>query len=309
VDIEREIAALAEDVTSGAAELLERCLGLLAALCQRAEVSDEQLPELLQRTTRAAISARPAMAGFVNLAAAVFGAAEGAPRGEVRQAVLAALGEYRRARDAALTRVAERGCELLRPGGALLTISRSSTVLACLMRAADVGMCLRVICSESRPMCEGVELARELAALGHRPAVVADALAPALVQRAAVVLVGGDTVFRRGLVNKAGTYALALAAREAGVPIYALCPTEKFLAPAYEKFFENPAREPKLLLDPQPEGVEVWNYFFDITPLELLSGVVCEDGVLGADEVRARLEELPVVERLAREEARGDGQR
>ena len=85
-------------------------------------------------------------------------------------------------------------------------------------------------CLEARPLYEGRALAQRLAA-GRYPdhACRGYALAARLVGDMDAVLVGGDTVAPGGLINKAGTAALAHAARACGVPVYAVCPSEKLL--------------------------------------------------------------------------------
>ena len=102
------------------------------------------------------------------------------------------------------------------------------------------------------------------------------------------VLVGGDTVAPGGLINKAGTAALALAARACRVPVYAVCPSEKLLprlprtrrpAPQRRGFaVPDRAQPPEEVLAAPLPGVAVANYYFDRTPLHYLTAVVTEAG-------------------------------
>jgi len=105
-----------------------------------------------------------------------------------------------------------------------------------------------------------------------------------------VLLVGADSLSTEGLVNKIGTYPLALAARAHQVPFYALCGTEKLLPLGYT-LPEQSTKEPKEVWPDHPRRVEVINRYFDLTPWEYLTGIVTEEGVLGPTEVRAIISE------------------
>lgn len=168
-----------------------------------------------------------------------------------------------------------------RPGIRVLTHSRSSLVER-LLREAGAGMIREVLCCESRPLCEGRDLAAALADAGLRARLLIDAAAAALIAGVDVVLLGADAVLPDGLVHKIGSRGIALAARQAGVPAYALCPSERWLpaeAAPLLAFADHPADE---VWAAAPAGVAVENRYFDHTPLIWLRGLVTEQGVLEA---------------------------
>ena len=74
--------------------------------------------------------------------------------------------------------------------------------------------------------------ARALAAAGIEPWLVTDAALPLLISQASAVWIGADAVTDAGVLNKIGSYTLALAAREHGVPVWALATRRKFLPAA-----------------------------------------------------------------------------
>ncbi|HKS70651.1 MAG TPA: hypothetical protein VJQ45_09530, partial [Ktedonobacterales bacterium] len=90
---------------------------------------------------------------------------------------------------------------------------------------------------------------------------------------------GADSVLSDGrVVNKVGTYPLALAARAAGVPLYVLCETLKVAAPTFALSLEQmPAEE--ILPTPIP-GVTARNPYFDITPAADVAAIFTERGRL-----------------------------
>jgi translation initiation factor eIF-2B subunit delta len=108
------------------------------------------------------------------------------------------------------------------------------------------------------------------------------------------VWLGADAATDLGIVNKIGSYTIALAAREHGVPVWAIAVRKKLLPAATGalSIAEMPAAE---IWNDAPKGVRPRNVYFEMVPMSLLRGVVVEDAVLGATEVQvaARDRELP----------------
>ncbi len=176
----------------------------------------------------------------------------------------------------------------------IATLSASEGVLAALKVLADEGRKPRVLVAESRPRLEGRDTARALADLKIETWLVADAALPLLISQASAVWLGADAVTDSGIVNKIGSYTASLAAREHGVPVWAIAVRKKLLpgaTPALD-IAEMPAAE---IWDAAPAGVQPRNVYFEMVPASLLRGVVVEDAVLGATEcaVAARDRELP----------------
>ncbi len=262
------------DNTSGAVALAAKAARELAewAACSRS------FDELI-RVGRELVRAQPRMAPLVNLVAAVL---EAGPRASE------AARAFQRRLEEATQAVARHAASLIADGDVVLTHSFSSTVLASLREAQQSGRCFSVIATESRPMREGVFLARELAAMSVPVRLIVDAAAALALAEARLVLVGADAVCVEGLVNKIGTRILALAAAQQGVPMYALATGDKFLPAGYRLPPEEPHAASEVLEEEAP-GVSIVNYYFELTPLELFTGIVSEDGVLPPAEVRERL--------------------
>jgi translation initiation factor eIF-2B subunit delta len=89
-----------------------------------------------------------------------------------------------------------------------------------------------------------------------------------------------------GVVNKVGTYPLALAARAAGVPVYVLSEAAKIAPPTLPLVFEEMPPE-ELLPEPLP-GVTARNVYFDLTPADLIAGLVTEVGFLDRAAIATR---------------------
>ena len=176
----------------------------------------------------------------------------------------------------------------------IATLSASEGVLAAMRELAKDGRKVRALVAESRPLYEGRETARALVAAGIEPWLVTDAALSMLVSQASAVWIGADAVTDVGVLNKAGSYTLALAAREHGVPVWSIATRRKFLPAATEslRIREMPPAE---VWDAPAPGVRPRNVYFEMVPLALLRGVVVEDSVLGLTEcaVAAKDRELP----------------
>jgi methylthioribose-1-phosphate isomerase len=138
---------------------------------------------------------------------------------------------------------------------------------------------------ETRPRAQGARLTTwELRKLGIPHRLIADSAAGLLLQRgmADAAISGADRVCANGdVVNKVGTYPLALLCREHAVPFYVAAPTSTFDLDAPDGGSVTiEERDPAELTTFAPEGTDAWNPAFDVTPAELVTGLVTEDGVL-----------------------------
>ncbi|MFD0663180.1 translation initiation factor eIF-2B alpha/beta/delta subunit family protein [Thermocatellispora tengchongensis] len=159
--------------------------------------------------------------------------ASGAELAEAVQAAASAHDAAYRARSAALGRHA---AGLLEDGARVLTHCWADAYLIATVEAArEAGKALEFVCTETRPYLQGARLtAATLVEMGHRPTLITDGMvAAALADRLAdVALVAADRVTLDGhVINKVGTLGVALAAREFGVPFYALVQAPDPLAP------------------------------------------------------------------------------
>lgn len=160
------------------------------------------------------------------------------------------------------------------PTDTLITFSYSSAVVELLSRLRP----RRVIVPESRPLREGLKMARELRKAGIAVTFITEAQMALFMQEADAVVVGADTILPEGdLVNKIGTRLLALAARDAEVPFYAVGETLKVHAPSAPL----PLPEEGDLREVCDESwLEVRNIYFEVTPASLITAYVTEQGLL-----------------------------
>jgi len=167
------------------------------------------------------------------------------------------------------------GSELIDENEVVITHSFSSAVLEIFRTARGKGKNFRVILTESAPDYEGIALARELEALGIPFKIITDAQLGLFARKATLAFVGADNVTRDGaVVNKAGTYPLALACHDNRVPFYVA-------AEGFKLHPELRSEDVEIVERPYArQGYRVRNFLFDVTPWEYVRGIITELGVL-----------------------------
>jgi methylthioribose-1-phosphate isomerase len=178
-----------------------------------------------------------------------------------------------------------------------LAAGQFGTALGIVQAAHHAERELNVLVDETRPYLQGARLTTwELAQAGVPHQLIADVAAGHLIARGDVdvILVGADRVAANGdTANKIGTYTLAVLAARHGVPFYVCAPlTSVDLATATggDIDIEERAAEEITTIQGQaiaPAGTEARNPAFDVTPAELISGIVTEEGVLRAPYERS----------------------
>ena len=166
------------------------------------------------------------------------------------------------------------------------------TALGVVQAAHNAGVPVHVWVGETRPYLQGSRLtAWELAQAGVAHTLIPDVAAGHLMARGEVdvVLVGGDRVAANGdTANKIGTYTLAVLAARHRIPFYVVAPTSSFdLDTPDGTSIPIEERKADEVLEFRgvrvaPPGTDVRNPAFDVTPAELISAIVTEEGVVRA---------------------------
>lgn len=168
-----------------------------------------------------------------------------------------------------------------------MTHSYSSTVVALLEESASRRRGIKVVVTRSGSGRTGEEIARRLGDSGLPVTFVDDTAVGIYIPAVNKVLLGADTVFAAGFLSGVGSYQLAVLAARNSVPIYVLADILKFDATPGRREFDIEDRDGAELADPPGLGkmVSIRNPHFDITPLELVTGVVTERGLMKQDAV------------------------
>ncbi len=195
-------------------------------------------------------------------------------------------------------RIGEIGAALLADGQGVLThcnagglaTAEYGTALALFFAAAESGKRLHIYVDETRPLWQGARLtAWELQQRGIEATLICDSMAAQVMRegRVQAVVTGADRIAANGdTANKIGTYSVATLAKAHGIPFYVAAPTSTFdLSLASGDGIPIEQRDPREITHPfgrqmAPEGIQVYNPAFDVTPAELIAAIVCERGII-----------------------------
>jgi translation initiation factor 2B subunit (eIF-2B alpha/beta/delta family) len=303
--VEEILRLLSSDRTSGASSLVGLAASAFSALAaSTVSTGSRALAGEAEDLCRDIVAVQPFMAPLYNLCARVLPHADQKlPLPNMKRGIARAAAHHADGSAAGLERASAQAAKLVLDGGRVLTLSSSAAVLRSLELANQDRKRFSVVVLESRPMLEGRAAAAGLAAAGIGAELTVDAALVTEVRRAGQVLVGADALTDEVLVNKCGTLALALVAKEYGVPVLAVAEDSKLL-PNVLLPENDRVRDPREVWDGAPPGVTVRNRYFEKVPLKYVKTFVLEDGPGDARAVGRRLETpgpgMAALERLLR---------
>lgn len=277
--------------------------GLALAASRLPASSTDAMVEALQATAASLRASRPTAANLGWALDRMLTAARAVKPGglEVLRARLVEEAQRLADEDVEVNRrIGRHGAALIKDGdtvihhcntGALATVDYG-TALGIIRTAHEQGKRVRVLVDETRPRLQGSRLtAWELGQLGIPYEIITDNAAGHFLRsgEVAAAFVGADRVAANGdLANKIGTYMLALAAQDNGVPFYSAVPLSTVdLSLASGDQIPIEERDPAEVLDIQqagrpvaPMGSTARNPAFDVTPHRLVTAIITEAGVL-----------------------------
>ncbi len=184
------------------------------------------------------------------------------------------------------------------PRRCVLTYSYSSTVAESLMRARN--HIEEVFCSESRPGCEGIRLARRLARARIKTSVTTDACLFTQTWPGWLLVLGADAVLHAGMAAKVGSRALAHLHRSIGGATLFLADTAKFWPERGRNSLRwrptfGPSGE---LWKRPPSNISIYNPYFERVPYSRKVRLLTEQGWMTPDKIRRELKNIRISLRL-----------
>jgi translation initiation factor 2B subunit (eIF-2B alpha/beta/delta family) len=269
-------------------------LDLLAdAITETVPEDKENYREWLVQIGRDVIAAQPSMGILFRLVNDMLWAQDEVMEAEeVRQRALRFLRRYREHEGEAMQDVVEHAAPQLGSYSAIMTYSRSSTVLEVLTHVREAGWRPRIFCSEGRPMLEGQTLANELADVDLPVTLGVDMALFNWLEEVEALVLGADTLAASGLVNKIGTAELVHAASRHDIPRIVLCTTRKMLPADYLTSLRFRGGSSEEIMPSSDENVSIRNEYFDLTPLGQISTVITEEGSMEGPEIMAALDRI-----------------
>ncbi len=190
----------------------------------------------------------------------------------------------------------KHGAQVIEDGDTVLTHCNAGalacvdygTALGVIRAAVREGKKIKVVCDETRPVCQGARLSVfEMQKEGIPVKLIVDSAAGRLMQEGKInkVIIGADRVAKGGVANKIGSLMVALAAKRFNIPFYVAAPKSTFDDEISIYDVEIEERDPDEVLyfgecRVAPEGTEAENPAFDIVPTDLITGIITEEGIL-----------------------------
>ena len=192
--------------------------------------------------------------------------------------------------------IGKYGSEVIDEGDTVLTHCNAGalacvdygTALGVFRAARDAGKNINVICDETRPRGQGASLSVwEMQQENIPVKLIPDVASGFLMSQGKIdkVVIGADRIAKGGVVNKIGSFMVAMAAKQHDVPFYVAAPlsTFDFEASIFDTVIEERDGDEVRYYGGAricPEGTEVINPAFDITPSEFITGIITEKGII-----------------------------
>jgi methylthioribose-1-phosphate isomerase len=283
-------------------------MGLVASLKPHKALPEKEFRDQLADHAGALRGARPTavnLAWAVDRLVAVADGMSGASNREVWDRLRSEATQILEEDRSMCRRIGEHGVGLLGDGTTVLTHCNAGalatggmgTALAPVYVAAERGIGVSVLADETRPLLQGSRLtAWELDRAGIDVTILTDNMAAFAMKegRVDIVVTGADRIAANGdVANKIGTYGLAIAARHHGIPFYVAAPSSTFdfdLASGDQIPIEQRgAEEVRSGFGRQtaPSDVAAYSPAFDVTPAELITGIITEEGIFDPGNLSA----------------------
>lgn len=271
-----KISEIKLDRTSGASQIARKALGVLRLFAQTSKHKNcRRFKEDFIELGRKLFETRPNMAPVQNLVAQIayeVDTIDEQSQVSVRKFVASRINKMYKESEVAVKKCAEWGATIIGDADCLASCSDSSTVCETFRVAKQAGKTFKVFVSESRSddgrFHYGEIMAEFLRSIDVRAEVFPDNEIRNYVSDAECVLVGADSVLcDLSVINGKPTAQVAAVAKECGIPFYSVCETSKANTLSY-----------------LGKKVEL-NEGFDITPANLITGLVTERGLLDANAI------------------------
>ena len=196
--------------------------------------------------------------------------------------------------------IGKYGAEVINDGDTVLTHCNAGalacvdygTALGVFRAARDAGKNINVICDETRPRGQGASLSVwEMQQENIPVKLIPDVASGYLMSQGKIdkVVIGADRIAKGGVVNKVGSFMVALAAKHHNIPFYVAAPLSTIdtsIKTGAEIPIEERSREEVTHINGKiicSDKVNVINPGFDVTPNELIAGIITEKGILRPD--------------------------
>jgi len=285
------VKAISDMVTQSGGPYFAAAAGMILAAHDMREQKVEKQLEMLERAALELGTARPTNKSIFTASMAMLNTARDAlQKGmDVEAQLIAKLEEMYQDRNKTSYMLGHYAAKLIRDGDTILTHCwAENAIVFTILAALEQKKRIHVYCDETRPYLQGSRLTADaMAEIGVQTTVICDDMAGCMMQQGKIDLFfsGADCVTRAGhVVNKVGTFQVALCAHYFGIPFYALCfgPEENSYS-EQDVQFENRNSEESLfcmgMRTATQNPVSGCYPAFDVTPPEFVSAILTDKGV------------------------------
>lgn len=279
--IQKMLIDLKEDNSSGANELINKALKILNYQLEILSDQSEDITTIIMKLSREIINARPSMAPLINTIGFLVQNLESI----TKEDLLFRIEQFNQkkikiGKDLEKT-FGDFISNKLRQDFKIMLISYSSTIINLLKSLK--GRNIEFYVMESRPLLEGHITAKILSS--HFPThIIIDAAIGKFMDQIDLVLIGIDSVLKDGsIINKIGTYPLAVMANGKGVEVYGVGESLKYNLKSHfglDVEIEEKSVEEVYNIENLEKNLIIHNYYFDITPSKYITGIISDLGIL-----------------------------
>jgi len=284
-NIQNLLRELREDNTSGANELIDKALEIIKLQFTLKKDPREDIKEEILILLKQIIDTRPSMAPLINAIGYLMHDLEVINKNVLEERMNQFYFDREKRRETLElifhTFLEDNKKVPLK----IMLISYSSTIINLLLKSKQFN--LEIFVLESRPLLEGQRVA-EILSPHFKTHLIIDAAMGTYIDKIDLVLIGADSVLIDGsIVNKIGTFPLALLANTKNINLYVVCDSYKYNLKSHYGYSILIAEKPiKEVYNKEITNkfLVVHNYYFDITPAEYISGIISDLGVLNSKE-------------------------
>jgi translation initiation factor 2B subunit (eIF-2B alpha/beta/delta family) len=289
-----QVEILKNDFDHGSIYIAKESLKIITEFVEKQIYQNRtELIQALSKLTNALVRAKPLKALVYNYAHQIINFIQDIPREErdvvkIKCLTLDFITNILREANIRFTKVNRLGARLILDQHIILTHSASSNIEGILKEAKRLKRRFKVICTESRPRLEGQKFARSLIKSGIKTKLIPDSDISRAVKEAHFVMTGTERITENTFVNKTGTTAIAIIAKEYDKPFYIAANTNKILLKRTYPVRFNSVNESELMAQ-NHDHLTIQNIYFEEIPLDFVHKFITENSIFERDEFIERL--------------------
>ncbi|MFX1572810.1 MAG: hypothetical protein ACFFB0_08675 [Promethearchaeota archaeon] len=290
------LSDIKQDNTSGANELIDKALAIIRNQLNSYEVENADITKDIVTLSKEIIDSRPSMAPLINTIGYLIHDLSIMTKNNI----LERLNQFEVDKLERYDALEESFSKFLtsqeKEKSKILLISYSSTINKLLTINKHYPLELYIL--ESRPLCEGHKVA-ELLSSYFKTNLIIDAAMGKFINNIDLVLIGVDSILKNGsIINKIGTFPLAVLADAKNIDVYAVADSFKYNLKSHynqEIIIEEKPIEEIYDKNLTTDLLKVHNFYFDITPQNYITGIISDLGILSIKEFLEKVKKsLPI---------------